>query len=97
MNGSLGLKMGGRGILQIERLWGQTRNGNIGQLLDMKWLSSNGKGSNFNPLRILNKALTFIANPPRNGFILVPPLFGDTLRMTKLILTAAIPLRFSTK
>ena len=50
MNGSLGLKMGGRGILQIEPLWGQTRNGNIGQLLDVKWLNSNGKGSNFNPL-----------------------------------------------
>lgn len=50
MNGSLGLKMGGTGILQIECLRGQTRNGNIGQLLDMKWLNSNGKGLNFNPL-----------------------------------------------
>lgn len=50
MNASLGLKMGGTGILQIECLRGQTGNGNIGQLLDMKWLNSSGKGLNFNPL-----------------------------------------------
>lgn len=41
MNASLGLKMGGTGILQIGvPSVGQTGNGNIGQLLDMKWLNS---------------------------------------------------------
>lgn len=44
---------GGRmatGILQIEHLQEQTKNGNIGELLGIETAQPNGKGFNFNPL-----------------------------------------------